>query len=336
MNVNLNTNINTNRVHFAPSKKNNNTDTNTINQNSAQITPNQAKAIAAQRISFKQSLNNRITEDDVNIAVTCKGWQNIRSNKREVQDYRANMSSAKGYNWSKNFNQPCIIRNGNLDEKIKGNSTAIVFPLKPGTDGARGGDNAVILLNGDIPDKTLFELVVYLDKIGVLDKTPLYNKRYYINSTNPAIFMENPKIKTAIANFLNQYEVKETAHTDKVNNDNKDTQINTTDINIVNINRNMDKNNTRFVKDYLRDFLMNDKKMTVVYDKFTSDCKEKDMTAILIPSTKSEWDCITVTIDRKIPQQKCKDLINYLVKNNMANINNENFRKFIAEYLNNN
>ena len=148
--------------------------------------------------------------------------------------------------------------------------------------------------------------------------------------------MENPKIKTAIANFLNQYEVKESAHTDKVNNDNKDTQINTTDINIVNINRNMDKNNTRFVKDYLRDFLMNDKKMTVVYDKFTSDSKEKDMTAILIPSTKSEWDCITVTIDRKIPQQKCKDLINYLVKNNMANINNENFRKFIAEYLNNN
>ena len=57
--------------------------------------------------------------------------------------------------------------------------------------------------------------------------------------------------------------------------------------------------------------------------------------AILIPTPKSDWDCITVTIDRKIPEQECKNLINHLVRQKMANIENENFRNAIIEYLNN-
>lgn len=59
------------------------------------------------------------------------------------------------------------------------------------------------------------------------------------------------------------------------------------------------------------------------------------MTVMLIPSKKSEWDCITVSFDKKIPQQECKNLINSLVKKNAASVDDENFRGAIVEYFKN-
>lgn len=306
-----------------------------------ELTSGQADALAAQHIAA-QNMNNKkqnfphIREKDINFEVTCVGYSQIEGNTRDIYDYRCSMQSAYGIDWSKNFNRPCVVRNGNIDEKVNGPTTAIVFPLHPETPGFRNADHMAMVLNGNVPNAVLNELVDYMGKVGIINFNELYGKKHYVNSNKPKIFMSNPKIKTLIANFFRQKESALTNAVDEaksVSNDTADSKLRTTDINISNIGCKQDKNNTREVKDYLRAFMENDKKMTVVYDKYTENNQEKDMTVILIPSTKSKWDCITVTIDKKIPQEECKNLINHLVKTNMANVESDGFRQAIADYF---
>ena len=286
-------------------------------------------------VSFgKKTELPHITEKDINIAVTCIGHDNIKGNARDVFDFRCPMQSVYGIDWSKNFHNPHIIRNGNLDEKINGETTALVIPLHPHSGGIRRADNMTLLINGNIPKEILDELIIYMTKAGILNDLPLYNVRYYVNSTEPKEFMSNPKIKTIIANFFRKKEIEQIKFSSATESVNKG--LKTSDINIVNIDRKVDSNNSREIKDYLRDFLRNGKKFTVIYDKYSENNNQKDMTVLLIPSTKSDWDFITVTIDKKISEDKCKDLINHLVKNKMANVENPTFKNAIVEYVNRN
>ena len=292
------------------------------------LTPEQAAALAGQRINKKPSVPH-ITEKDINFEVTCFGYSQVKGNTREIYDYRCAMRSIYGLDWYKNFKKPYIVRNGNLDEKVNGETTAIVFPLNPATPGIRGADHMAMVLNGRIEQPLLNELVTYMAKVGILNTTPIAGITYYVNSKNPKEFMANPKIKTAIASFF------QTKAAEKTNEANiSDEKLKTSDINIVNIGQKQDKNNTHAVKDYLREYLSNGKKFTVLHDKFTKNGIEKDLTVILIPSTKSDWDCITLTIDKRLAEEECKNLLNYLVRNKMANVENENFRTAIVEYFN--
>lgn len=305
------------------------------------LTPEQAAALAAAQNINKKTDIPHITEDDINFAVTCMGQSEVSGNTRDVYDYRSAMYSVYGNDWSKNFNKPSIVYNMNQDERINGETTALVIPLHPHSRGIRGADNMAMVLSGKVSQKTINELVLYMAKVGILNSQPIWGKQFYVNSTEPKSFMENPKIKTAIASFFKQKELEQakqanTAQKPKETNDSKGRlDMKVSDINIVNIGLKQDKNNKRVVKDYVRDFLNNDKKFTVVYDKFTENNQEKDMTVMLIPSKKSEWDCITVTFDKKIPQQECKNLINSLVKKNAASVDDENFRGAIVEYFKN-
>lgn len=308
------------------------------NSDSSQgLTPEQAAALAAQRLNQQKKIPH-ITEKDINFEVTCVGHSQVKGNTRDIYDYRCSMQYAYGLDWYKNFKKPHIIRNGNFDEKRNGETTAVVFPLNPSTPGRRGGDHMAMVLNGHIEKPVLDELVGYMAKVGILNENPIADIRYYVNSLDPKDFMTHPKIKPLIAQFLQQKEAEQANAVNKtqtVNNDKTDSKLSPSDINIVNIDQKTDKNNTREIKDYLRYYLKNDKKFTVIHDKFIQNNQEKDMTAILIPTPKSDWDCITVTIDRNIPEQECKNLINHLVKQKMANVENENFRNAIVEYLNN-
>ncbi len=305
-------------------------------KDSSGLTPEEAAALAGQRIN-KQNTIPEITEKDINFAVTCVGYGQVKGNSREVFDYRCSMNASYGYGWDKNFNKPHVIYDGNLDEKINGRTTAVVFPLHPNTPGLRGADNMTMLLSGNVDNATLSALVEYMAKVGALDKGPLFNMKYFVNSKDPENFMANPKIKTIIAGFFKQKRAEQmnsVNNAEKVDESKSGFNLKTSDINIANIDCKQNKNNKRVVKDYVREFLKNEKKFTVVYDKFTENNQEKDMTAILIPSKKSDWDCITVTIDKKIPKEDCKNLLNHLVKNNSANVENENFRDSIEDYLN--
>lgn len=300
------------------------------------ITPEQAAALAAQRMNQKKSIPH-ITENDINFEVTWLGHGQVKGNTRKIYDYRCSMQAAYGLYWYKNFYNPHIVRNGNIDEKRNGETTALVIPLDPDTLGLRGADHMAMVLNGRIEKPVLDELVVYMAKIGVLNDTPKGKFKYYVNSLNPKDFMANPKIKTAIAQFFQRKEAEQAnaaANTQSVNDDKADSKLKPSDINIVNIGQKQDRGNTRTPRDYIRDFLQNGKKFTVIHDKYTQNNTQKDMTAILIPSPKSDWDCITVTIDRNLPQQECKNLINHLVRSKMANIENENFRNAIVDYFN--
>lgn len=324
-------NINKSSVQSKPSFGASNSDS------SQGLTPEQAAALAAQRLN-KQKKIPHITEKDINFEVTCVGHSQVKGNTRKIYDYRCSMQYAYGLDWYKNFKKPHIVRNKNADEKINGETTAIVFPLNPSTPGLRGGDHMAMVLSGHIEKPVLDELVVYMAKVGILNENPIADIRYYVNSLDPKDFMTHPKIKPLIAQFLQQKEAEQANATNKtqtVNNDKTDSKLSPSDINIVNIDQKTDKNNTREIKDYLRYYLKNGKKFTVIHDKFIQNNQEKDMTAILIPTPKSDWDCITVTIDKNIPEQECKNLINHLVKQKMANVENENFRNAIVEYLNN-
>lgn len=286
-------------------------------------------------VSFgKKTELPHITEKDINIAVTCIGYDNIKGNTRDVYDFRSSMQAVYGIEWSKNFHNPRIIRNANLDEKINGETTALVIPLHPHTQGIRGADNMTLLINGYIPKDILDELIIYMTNAGILNDLPLFNVRYYVNSTEPNSFMSNPKIKTIIANFFRAKELDQIKISSATESANKG--LKSADINIVNIDCKADSNNSREIKDYLRDFLRNGKKFTVIYDKYLENNNQKDMTVLLIPSTKSDWDFITVTIDKKISEDKCKDLINHLVKNKIANVENPAFKNAIVEYVNSN
>ena len=314
------------------------------------LTPEQAAALAAQRgVGLKPKVPH-ITEKDINFSVTCVGYGNVKGNTREVFDYRCSMQRDYGIRWYQNFYNPHIVRNGNLDERRNGETTALVFPLNPDTPGLRGQDNMAMVLSGNVSRDILNELVVYMAKIGVLNDKPIGKMKYYVNSTSPKEFMANPKIKTAIAHFFKQKELQQTEELKKqsetnkpqaaqevsgVKDDKEDNKVKASDINIANLDCQQDKNNKRKVNDYVRFFLKNDKRFTVLHDSFMEGGQKRDMTVILIPSKKSEWDCLTVTIDnKKMTYYECKNLINHLAKNKMANIENENFRAGVVDYLN--
>lgn len=310
------------------------------------ISSEAAESLKAQRIQTPSIPH--ITEKDINFEVTLRGYSNINGNSRKVYDFRCPMSYRYGLHWYNNFHKPMLLRNANGDEKRNGETTAIVIPLHPKTEGYRSGDHMTLLLNGNIPTQVASELIDFMTKVGILNKTPLYNKTYYVNSTNPDQFMSNPKIKTAIAAFFRQKEkeIKENQQTQKTEQkETKETQkeqtrtqsktkINTTHINIANIGRKQNVNNTRTVENYQRYFLENNREFTVVYDQYNKNGRDIDVTAILLPSKKSPMDCITITIDKKLDKQTCKNLINHLVKQNITSVDNPNFRKEIVEYLN--
>ena len=293
-----------------------------------------AQHIAAQNINRKQNFP-QIKEGDINFAVTIGGHSQVSGNTREVWDYRCSMRDRYGVDWADNFTRPHLVRNGNIDEKRNGETTALVFPLHPQSYGLRGADNMTMVLNGNVPTELLNELIVYMAEAGILNANKGGHPNYFVNSQNPKKFMENPKIKIIIANFFREkkFEIAKSVNNIQDNNEEKISHIKESDINVSNIDCKQDEKNTRPVKDYLRYFLKNNKKFTVIYDKYSCNGTEKDMTAILVPSTKSEWDCITITIDKKIPEQDCKDMLNYLVKNNMANVSNKNFREGIVQYF---
>ena len=318
-------------------------------QNHQGISQEAAEALKAQRIS--QPTIPHITEKDINFEVTCVGYGNVKGNTRNVWDYRVPMSDNYGFYWYRNFFKPHILRNCNRDERINGETTAVVIPLHPSSDGIRGADNMTVLLNGNVPTSVVAELVEFMAKVGILNKTPIGKFQYYVNSKQPKAFMSNPKIRSLIAYFFAQKEAEiakakeqqkaeqqkasETQEKQKTEEKQNKSKINSTHINIANIGGKQNINNTRTVENYLRYFLENNRQFTVVYDQYATNGKETDVTAILLPSKKSPMDCITITIDQKLDKETCKNLINHLVKEKIINVDHPDFRKTIVEYLNN-
>lgn len=307
-----------------------------------------AEALKAQRIG--QPTIPHITEKDINFEVTCVGYGNIRGNTRDVRDFRCAMSEKFGYYWYNNFYKPHLLRNCNGDERKNGETTAIVIPLHPLSEGIRGQDNMTILLNGNVPTAITAELIDFMEEVGILNKSPIGRFQYYVNSKQPKEFMSNPKVKSAIAYFFKQKEAElaqaqkhaqeqsqdsraEEPQKTKTNTPPK-SKINSTHINLANIGGKQNINNARTVENYVRYFLENNREFTVVHDQYTNNGKETDVTAILLPSKKSPMDCITITIDKKLDRETCKNLINHLVKQKITNVDNPVFRKAIVEYLN--
>ena len=294
--------------------------------------------IVDHNITFKGNLK-KISEKDINFQVTCLGCGNIRGNTRELYDFRASMQAVYGINWTEKFNKPYLVRNGNLDEKYNGETTAIVFPLNPDTPGLRGADNMTMVISGKIETKLLNELIEYMGKIGVLSVSGNYNTRYYVNSLTPTKFMENPKIRTVIAAFLNKKmlesttNIEQTVNVKKIPNHTNKYNLTENSINIANVDYTQNKENSKIVKDYLREFLKNGRKFSVIYDKYKEKGKENDVTVVLIPSVKNEWDCLTIMIDGTIPENECKSMVNYLVLKKMVNVDSHDFRKTILEYF---
>lgn len=317
----------------------------------SRISAEAAAALKAQRISLPTIPH--ITEKDINFEVTCVGYGTSFNNTRDVFDYRVPMSDKFGYYWYNNFFNPHLLRNCNGDERRNGETTALVIPLHPQSDGIRGADHMTVLLNGNVPTSIASELVEYMAKVGILNDTPIGKKQYYVNSKQPKEFMKNPKIRSAIAYFFKQKEAElaqaqkraqeqpqnsktETSQkTETKTNKPYKSKINTTHINIANIGGKQNINNARTVENYVRYFLENNREFTVFHDKYTNNGQETDVTAILLPSKKNLMDCITITIDKKLDKETCKNLINHLVQQKMTNVDNPGFRKAIVEYLNN-
>lgn len=107
-------------------------------------------------------------------------------------------------------------------------------------------------------------------------------------------------------------------------------------INIAGTNCTQNKYNQRQVKDYIRDFLNNERKFTVLYDKYKDTDDTKDMTVILIPAAKKQWDFLTITLDAKIPENECKKMINKLINKKITNIDDSNFKKEILDFFDSN
>lgn len=104
-------------------------------------------------------------------------------------------------------------------------------------------------------------------------------------------------------------------------------------INIAGTNCIQNKHNQRQVKDYIREFLKNDRKFTILYDQYTDTNKRKDMTVILIPSSRSKWDFLTITLDAKVPETECRKMVNNLISKKITNIDNSNFKKEILDFF---
>ena len=287
---------------------------NDINRNISSAAANsiRAQSLVSPRLTFTGN-SSSFTEKDVNIAVTCVGLGNIKGNKREVNDHRCTMQAEKGLYWYENFNRPYLMRNKNGDERLNGESTIIVFPLHPRSEGYRVSDNMSMVLNGNIPSDIINDLVVYMAKVGILMKEPVGKVHYCVNSLSPNNFMANPKIKTLIAGFIDERlnQAKSIQETTSVQQTKNKYGLNLDSINIANLDCTQNKDNKRIVKDYIRNFLKNDRKFTVLYDKYTDGSESKDVTVILIPSKKIKDDFITVTLDAIVPEVECKNLINH-------------------------
>lgn len=303
------------------------------------LTKEQADAIAAQHIA-SQNLQNKIPliqEKDVNIAVTIRGLDNVKHNTREVFDYRCNGMFYKDDFWD-NFNKPILMKNKNCDEKRFGETTALVIPLNLKSEGIRVNDNAVIMLNGDIPAKLMSGLVSYLIEVGVL-KEDKAKQRIEINSLDPKRFMSQPQIKKIIANFFKQKRLEYPTNNSQAQpttqqNVHKPTKISSNDVNIVSVGYELHPQNTRAIKDYRSEFLANNRRFTVLHEKIANNGQQKDTTIMLIPSKKDPWDCITIAIDKNIDENECKKLINHLAKNKIFNITDDSFKRAIIEHFN--
>ena len=116
-------------------------------------------------------------------------------------------------------------------------------------------------------------------------------------------------------------------HTNKFN-------ISEGSINIANIDCKQNKDNSKEVKDYIRPFLKNGRKFTVLHEIQNKDNNKSSSTIILIPSVKNEWDFLTIQLDANVPEDVCKNLINTLVKNKMVNVDSPDFRKNIVDFFN--
>lgn len=309
---------------------------NDVENSTNPITANVAEALKAQKltgsnIAFKAKPST-FTEKDVNIQVTLGGCANIKSNTRSINDFRCSMEEKYGRDWTSKFYQPMLLRNGNGDERYNGPTTAIVIPLNSYTPDLRGGDLVAIVLNGNIPTETASQLINYMAEIGILDS----ENNYRIKSTRPHEFMSNPKIKTAIAHFMNQKAtetISATKETGSVENKTNKYGITPASINIANTDCRQNTSNRRKVQDYIRTFLKNDRKFTVVHGQINESGRNIDTTSILIPSKKDPWDFMTIEIDAKIPTEECKNLVNYLVKQRMTNVDSPDFRQTIIDYF---
>lgn len=355
------TSINTN--NFIHNRVNSNTNNNVNNtkpsfgaqepKRSEGMSSDAAESLKAQKIG--QQTIPQIKESDINFEVTLCGHGLVKNNTRDINDYRITMTNRYGFDWSRNFNKPTLIYNGNGDEKRNGPTTALVIPLHPETKGFRGSDHATLVINGIISKALICELTEHLGKIGLLNQEPIFNCKYYINSLTPKEFLNRYEgiIKKEIVKFFKQKEAElaqaqnqaqaqeqtktsttaeKTSKTETKTNKQK---INSTHINIANIGGKQNINNARTVENYVRYFLENNREFTVVHDQYATNGKETDVTAILLPSKKNPMDCITITIDTKLDKETCKNLINYLVKQKITNVDNPDFRKTIVEYLNN-
>lgn len=280
-----------------------------------------ASAVAA--MNMNNTSDSTIKESDINFGITLCGAGNIRGNCVDVDDYRAYLPN--------DFSLPVMRK-----VKIQGKTNTIVmFRLAPETQGSREGDNMTMQLNCDISAETVSKLINKLEEVGVIThkKYPAGNTNYFVNSTEPREFMAIPKIKTIIANFLNERSGN-VMQTQKVpTKPHVSYNLKLSDINMVELNRVQDNDNQREVKDYLRDFLNNGKNFTVVHDKIIENNQTKEITALLIPVTHA-WDCFTVTIDRNIPDEKCKGLLDYMARAQITETEDPRFKSAILEYFN--
>lgn len=104
-------------------------------------------------------------------------------------------------------------------------------------------------------------------------------------------------------------------------------------INVVGTNCVQNKDNKRQVKDYIRDFMKNDRKFTVLYDKYNDEDEIKDLTVILIPASKNNWDFLTVTLDAIVAKDECRALVNQLVNKKITNVSCSCFKNEIVSFL---
>lgn len=111
--------------------------------------------------------------------------------------------------------------------------------------------------------------------------------------------------------------------------------ITSDDVNIAGINCSQSKYNKRKVKDYIREFLKNDRNFTVLYEKHKEKETTKDLTVVLIPSRKSKWDYITITLDAKVPETECKEMVNNLINKKITNTDSLDFKNEILDFFKN-
>lgn len=220
--------------------------------------------------------------------------------------------------------------------KKKGKTnTLLLFEPAPNTPGQRGGDNMTLQISDEISEKTAKCLINEMVRTGIIGtkKFPAGNTRYFVNSTMPKEFMAQPQIKIIIENFLNKETFNVQNSASIKNSSEQGLSLKLNDINMVSLGREQDKNNVRNVKDYLREFLSNNKQFTVVHDTIDENSRKKDITVLLIP-VGHDWDCYSISIDANIHDDKCKDLVEYLSSKKMTDTDDIRFKQTVPEYFN--